>query len=418
MVREISVNLGNMLCSLSEIIDIANPYISHHQQRTALIAMRLAESLSAPQDVLEKIFASALLHDIGAITIEEKTLLHENRETNLHIHCARGAALVEGLEWFDRYAPVINNHHTNRTDFDESVSDDNLLASQIIHLSDFIERCIDRNQYILFQREKIADAVLEQGEDVFSRMLINQFLGLSKKEEFWLEIQSSRVYSILLKRSPFQDRVISADEINQLAALFKRIIDFKSSFTATHTTGVEASTEKMAQLFGFSDRETRLLKIAGSFHDIGKLVIPSSILNKPAPLSREETELMRSHTYYTYVTLNSIPGLYSIAEWAAFHHEKCDGTGYPFHYKSHELSTGSKIVTVADIFTALKEDRPYRKGMDKNEIFSVFSELIDAGHLDKNIVSLVFDNFEELHEYVKVRQNDATSLYNSIFLEK
>lgn len=156
--------------------------------------------------------------------------------------------------------------------------------------------------------------------------------------------------------------------------------------------------------------------IAGNFHDIGKLIIPNKILEKPGKLTSEEFAIMKSHTYFTYYTINSIGGLEQIAEWAAYHHEKLDGSGYPFHCKSGEIDTGSRIIAIADIFTAISEDRPYRKGMDKNESYKVLKTQTDNGLLDKRIVELLFDNYDCINNYVKENQASSRVFYENRFL--
>ena len=158
------------------------------------------------------------------------------------------------------------------------------------------------------------------------------------------------------------------------------------------------------------------MRIAGNFHDIGKLVIPNSILEKPGKLTSEEFAVMRCHTYHTFNTLDSIGGLQRIAEWAAYHHEKLDGSGYPFHLTNEEIGTGSRIMAVADIFTAISEDRPYRKGMDNNAIYKVFKRQTDEKLLDKRIVELLFDNYEAINMQVKVKQSKALDFYERRFL--
>ena len=105
--------------------------------------------------------------------------------------------------------------------------------------------------------------------------------------------------------------------------------------------------------------------MAGNFHDLGKLVIPNSILEKPGKLNDEEFALMKQHTYFTYSILTTIGGIQEIAEWAAFHHERLDGNGYPFHLNASKLSTGARIMAVADIVTTLAEDRPLPAGDEK-----------------------------------------------------
>lgn len=87
--------------------------------------------------------------------------------------------------------------------------------------------------------------------------------------------------------------------------------------------------------------------------------------------------MIKQHTYYTYRILKQIDGFSTIAEWAAYHHETLDGTGYPFRIKEHELSLGSRIVAVADVFAALTENRPYRatlelSAVEKNHAYNGF----------------------------------------------
>ena len=93
---------------------------------------------------------------------------------------------------------------------------------------------------------------------------------------------------------------------------------------------------------GFSAEEQQLMEIAAYFHDIGKLTVPPEILNKPAKLTKAEWRIMRAHSYYTYQVLEYIDDLPQLKEWAAYHHEKLDGTGYPFQLRADELSTGAR----------------------------------------------------------------------------
>ena len=127
------------------------------------------------------------------------------------------------------------------------------------------------------------------------------------------------------------------------------------------------------------------MEVAGNLHDLGKLAIPNSILDKPGGLTKEEMSVMKSHTYYTYLVINSIGGLNQIAEWAAYHHERLDGSGYPFHCTATELSTGARILMVTDIFTALAEDRPYRKGKTLSEVLRIMEFMVKDKHIDKDL---------------------------------
>jgi HD-GYP domain-containing protein (c-di-GMP phosphodiesterase class II) len=158
-----------------------------------------------------------------------------------------------------------------------------------------------------------------------------------------------------------------------------------------------------------------LMEVAGNLHDIGKLAIPNSILEKPGKLTKEEMAVMKSHTYFTYSIINTIGGLQEIAEWAAYHHEKLDNSGYPFRCKEADLSTGARIMMVADIFTALAEDRPYRKGMDKDGVVRVLKEFSDRKQLDSRIVNLLIENYNEILPRVAEKQRVVKDFYENQF---
>ena len=97
---------------------------------------------------------------------------------------------------------------------------------------------------------------------------------------------------------------------------------------------------------------------AGYLHHIGKLAWPTEILDKPGPLTPVERFIIRQHPYYSHRILSTVPGLGTVNTWASQHHERLDGKGYTF--RSHELSFSSRIVTVADVFTAITENCPCR----------------------------------------------------------
>jgi len=415
MKRDLTVNLGNLLLSLSEITDIANPSIAQHQYRTAFIALEIAKNANASPQMLKNIFTAALLHDIGAISIEEKAALHSFVEMDYDLHCIRGEMLFARTPWLKPLAKIIRYHHRNWCNWDAPISDPTVFSAQVILLADFIERSIDKGKYILHQNEEITERVIELKDTVLHPELLDCFKDLAKKEEFWLDLLSPRLYSILLHEGPFQKIWIGGEDIATIAMLFSNIIDFKSPYTATHTSGVAACAEKLSALFGLTDLEVTLMKIAGYFHDLGKLVIPNSILEKPDKLTPAEFAIIKSHTYYTYFVLSSIGGLEPIARWAAYHHEKLDGSGYPFHCKANEMDSGARIMAVADIFTAIAEDRPYRAGMSKEAIYKVIRGQSDHNLLDAKFVDLLFDNYDEVYAYVREKQQTARSFYEDQF---
>lgn len=419
MQRQTTVNLGNLLLSLSEITDIANPEIARHQQRTAFIAYEIAKCSNVDSEQIENIFTAALLHDIGAISVEEKAMVHNLniRPSDYKLHCVRGELILNKTPWLRKISKIVRHHHREWNECEEDINNPDVFASQIILLSDYIERLIDRKTYILHQHKEIIEAIKKFSNDKFHEKVVNSFVEASKREEFWLDLTSGKLYPVLLHHGPYRNLEIDIDGIALMSEVFRDIIDFKSPFTATHTTGVAASAGILSKFFGLADLDIKYMNIAGNLHDVGKLIIPNSILEKPDKLTAEEFAIIKSHTYYSYYIINTIEGLQGVAKWAAYHHEKLDGSGYPFRCKEEEIDAGARIMTAADIFTAISEDRPYRKGMDKENIYKVFADLSEKKALDPKIVELLFDNYNDVDQFVREKQYTAKEYYENTFMK-
>ena len=415
MQRRIVVNLGNLVLSLSDAMDLASPSLAQHQQRTAFVAWEIGKAARLSDERLEKSFIAALVHDIGALSLEEKISLHNFETENVEDHCIRGSMLLNNIPRLEEAAQIIRYHHKEWQEWEESIETPLVFDSQLLFLADYIERLIDRNKYILHQHEDMISKIKSLSGSSFHPQTIDLFLTASDREEFWLDLVSSRLYSLLLNEGPFRKTEIDLSDISLISELFRNIIDFRSRFTATHSSGVSAAASRLSVIFGLTEAEIELMEVAGNLHDIGKLAIPNSILEKPGKLTKEEMAVMKSHTYHTYSVINTVGGIKQIAEWAAYHHEKLDGTGYPFHCEANELSTGSRILMVADIFTALAEDRPYRKGMSREGVTRILKQFSDRQLLDPNIINLLFENYDDMFLYVVEKQAVAKQFYENQF---
>lgn len=296
MKKQHIVNLGNLLLTLSEAMDLSNPSISQHQYRTAYIALEISNNAGIKGNRLENIFTASLLHDIGALTVEEKILLHNNEAEDEELHTVRGEILLSQIPWLKSISKIVRNHHRDWKDWDEDLENPVVIASQIIYLSDYVERLIDRNRYILHQTEDIVETTRKLQDGRVSEQIMRHFIDISKREDFWLDLVSPRLYSVLLHNGPFHNRLVDLDDILLISNLYRDLIDFKSPYTATHTSGVAECASKLSELFGLSDLDIKNMKIAGNFHDIGKLLIPNSIIEKPGKLTAQEYAIMRCHT--------------------------------------------------------------------------------------------------------------------------
>lgn len=408
-----AVHLGNLMLSLSDSMDLAAPSLFQHQLRTAFIVWQMGKAADIAHERLEKIFSAALVHDIGAFSLEEKILIRNNEVANVDDHCLRGEILLSNIPCLKTASEIIRFHHTEYQKWGESIENPIVFESQLLFLADHLERHLSRDQYILDQYKDIISQIRSCSGSLFHPQVIDLFLTVSKCEEFWLDLVSPRLYSHLLDEGPFRNTVDFSSFI-PVSELLRNIVDFRSRFTSTHSSGVSACASILAKLFGLTETETGLMEIAGNLHDIGKLGIPNSILNKPEKLSSNEMAVMKSHPYHTYRAVVAAGGLKEVAQWAAYHHERLDGSGYPFHCKAAELNIGSRIIMIADIFTALTEDRPYRRVMTK-EICRIMKQLSDDHKLDGRIVDIILEDFNEISSFVYEKQSVARDFYEKHF---
>jgi HD-GYP domain-containing protein (c-di-GMP phosphodiesterase class II) len=410
-----SVNLLNLLLSLSDALDLASPTLSQHQMRTAFIAWEMSKAANLSRDMVEQVFIAALFHDVGALSPEDKINLHNSEDVDVEPHCILGAAFLKHVPIFEPSSKLVRFHHKPWEKW-ENTSDASLIfPSQILYLSDAVERLINRNKYILHQDEEIISTINSWSSKLIHPRLVEIFKSVAYREDFWLDTVSTRLYSLLLHNGPCKGTELSISDLIAISEMFRNLIDFRSPFTATHSSGVAVTASAIARFIGLTDIEIEFMEVAGNLHDLGKMAIPNSILNKPGKLTRDEFAVMRQHTYFTYTVLNTIGGIRHIAEWAAFHHEKLDGTGYPFHLNASKLDMGTRIMAVADIFTALAEDRPYRPSMKKNEIIDVLHGLSCRNALDKTIVDILVHNYDVINETTAQRQSDTNEFYRLEF---
>ena len=156
-----------------------------------------------------------------------------------------------------------------------------------------------------------------------------------------------------------------------------------------------------------------MFEIAAYLHDLGKLAIPSEILEKRDRLTPSEWGVMRTHAYYTYQILNPIEVLNLVASWSSLHQERLDGSGYPFHVGEDDLPLGARLMAVADVFTGITENRPYRKGMVREEALGVLHAMAAKGELDVRLVSLLETHYDEIRRAREEAQTQAVLEYEA-----
>jgi diguanylate cyclase (GGDEF)-like protein len=159
----------------------------------------------------------------------------------------------------------------------------------------------------------------------------------------------------------------------QLIGIFKALIStisVKDKYTLGHSERVSAYAIIISEALGLMPKDISALQYAGLLHDIGKIEIPKSVLNKIEPLTDEEKELIKMHPITSEKILEPLEDLGQLTEYVRHHHERYDGTGYPDGLAADAISLGARILCVADSFDAMLSERPYSKGMSQKEAFT------------------------------------------------
>ncbi len=216
----------------------------------------------------------------------------------------------------------------------------------------------------------------------FDPVLVDCLSAFQMDAEFWHRVNSPDPLRAVRSLEP-ADRLVICDDarLDTVAEAFARVIDAKSPYTATHSSNVAEIALAMGRAMGMEEWELRTLRRAALLHDIGKLGVPNTILDKPGPLTAVEMEVMRQHTTTTFVILKKVARFRQFAATAAAHHERLDGNGYHLGLRGDELGRGARILAVADVTEAVSADRPYRAGMPVDEVFAIVRRLVAQGEL-------------------------------------
>jgi HD-GYP domain-containing protein (c-di-GMP phosphodiesterase class II) len=414
----LTLSFFDIVRTLSNAVDLVSPELSGHHLQVARLAFHIAQQMVLNEEAKRNVFLAGLVHDIGALSARERLSLIEAEPSDAVSHGFRGARLLKEFEPFNPIADIVRYHHLpwsfgrGRRYEDASVP----IESHIIHLADRACVLLKSDGNVLGQIPALIDSVKSRTGSVFAPEPVDALAALAAREYVWLEL----IYSEPLDAAPKflnELRRLSMDEVVDISRMFSHIIDFRSRFTATHSAGVAKTAEKLAEMAGFSQNECLAMRMAGYLHDLGKLAIDNALLEKPGKLTAQEFDIVRSHTYFTYRLLSGIEGFETINRWASFHHEKLNGTGYPFHLRAESLPAGSRIMAVADIFTAVTEPRPYRESMKPETVKNVLRTMAASGEICGQFVTMLLDHFRLFTDVCLQSQQEAAEHYERFFSE-
>lgn len=179
---------------------------------------------------------------------------------------------------------------------------------------------------------------------------------------------------------------ISPGDGFDMARYFSGVIDQKASPATRHSQKIALIAARMAKFYGWNEDKKAQFTLAAALHDTGKLVVANRLLEKPSKLTSDEFDSMKLHASYTYEILRSVRKFDPIGPWAWNHHEKLDGSGYPFGRTASELSFEDRLLACIDIYEALREKRSYKETMTHQEALEELRQQADAGKIDADIV--------------------------------
>lgn len=390
-------NLNEFLISVSFALDFVEMDIlgmtSNHGKRTAYISIKIAEQLNMNTDELKDISALAILHDNG--------ISYSGLDDNMSNMDSQGIDVLEKTKWHciigekniiaypfnTNVTNVIKYHHEryNGTGFFKLKGNEIPLMSQIIAFADRIESKFDIKNNQLNMQKDISSFAESKKEKDFSSKIVDAFLRVTENNDFWMELKDPCITTVLKESLPENSLDLNFDQIHEITKVFSEIIDSKSQYTRRHSKDLSIKAGIMSDFYKYKPEEKMKLIIAADLHDIGKLAVPNSILDSPNKLSDSEFQIVKKHPYYTRVVLEQIKGFEQITNWAANHHEKLNGKGYPYGLTAKDLDFNSRLMGCLDIYEALTEDRPYRKSLTHKEAMDILYSMSENGFVDESI---------------------------------
>ena len=406
------MSLKELAVPLIKSIDSFNYLLKSHHRRTAIISYYLGRQLRLSNEQMVDLVIAASLHDIGALSVQERDALVQEDVDFPGPHCQMGHRMLTTFEVFKNVAQIIKHHHI-RYDEVATYEDEVRFQSFIIHLADRVDIYISPDIFILNQKQKVVEAIMERAGTVFHPEVCAAFTEVAKPDIFWIEINNMSIEQLFSKIHFDLFDELTRQQARQFALMISRIIDFRSEFTAAHSYTVAQLAAGIGEMLALDDEECFKLSIAGLFHDIGKIGIDPGYIEKDGPLTAEEYNQVKLHSYYTGQILNELNAsdwFCDVVSWAKNHHEKLDGGGYPYALEGADIPRGARIIAYSDILSALMEDRPYRKGLDIDVVLAFIGENF-AARIDPELYPVLLENSKKIDRIVQRCQREALQVY-------
>jgi HD-GYP domain-containing protein (c-di-GMP phosphodiesterase class II) len=211
----------------------------------------------------------------------------------------------------------------------------------------------------------------------FDPALVAALQTLAARDTFWSTLQSPDIDKTVAALEPAQYEVpLDEDNLDDIATAFGQVVDSKSPYTSGHSTRVALYTDLIGETMGLDPQRRRWLKRGALLHDVGKLGVSNSVLDKAGKLDEAEWAEVRQHAALTESILSRINAFSELARIAGAHHERLDGQGYPRGLGAADIAMETRIITTADIFDAITAERPYRGAVPVDQTLQMMARTV------------------------------------------
>jgi len=329
---------------------------------------------------------------------------HTNNREMIQMRCERGASIVRKIGLSEQTALAVRalDEHWDGSGYPERST-----GTAIAPLARVMAVAQHLDVFALERGPAMAMQVLRQRSGRwFDPEVVKAAESLHRKSALWMHclpsssesaVQSQRfARSAVLDLAPPQIAGTSPSHIDSICEAFADVVDAKSHFTFSHSVGVTWVASAIGDAMGLNPERKQLLHRAALVHDLGKLRVPNSILDKPGHLEADEWQVMREHPGLTGSILRRVKQFRELAFIAGAHHERLDGSGYPDHLCAEALPLEARILAVADVYTAIIEDRPYRVGYSHEQAIEIMIREV-PGRLDADCFAALRNAAEALN---------------------
>ena len=414
---EDTLNAGQIIRIANRMLFNINNSIVQHNERTAFLALKVAEAQTMNSHCsLTNLVVLALFHTLGFF---RQDLLYNETPFASDIQFFSDEKRVESKYMFSYYylefmTPLKNDAQALEgfnQPFDENLkkflyqTDYKSIIYMCARASDFLAK----NPDVPFPSD-----INELAPGSFDPIFAAAFNRLNQNGSLIGQIKNTD-FSIELERYLYRVRM-KPDDTHQLLKLLVYFLDFKSTVTLTHTINTSCYALSLGKRLHLSDEDLNILFTSAIVHDIGKIATPTRILEFPGKLSPEDMGIMRYHVNHTKRILGNIVSKV-IFDAASRHHEKLNGKGYPSQLGAEELNTVQRTLTIADITSALTDNRSYKGEFSKEHTLGIINQMAREGELDSDIVELLNQNFDNIRQEQKYLQTFLKVDFSNVLKE-